>query len=338
MPPPARPAREAFRRGLSAIVSNPGLILAPLLFALAVFASVAAPVLVFVFRAAGSLRPFGRRDATFRDPSGLVDALRSFLEFLAISPAAVLAGLLVFLLVLVLLTALAAYIRAGITGCLLAIDAGTPENAPLAAFRRPGLAAVFWSSARRDFGRFFALLNVYGLGVSLVALLVFLPIVLAILAGVGGHGGAAAALIVLFVLVLPPAFGASVALRILYLVAGRLAAAAEIDALEAVARAAAWTRASLSRAVFLYLLTLAAGFVTGFAFLVPRAALSIVGMRSLAVFAFGTAVILLAQILVALAFDLAVSGSFVALWPAAASIGEEKKTGVPAQDAPPVLV
>lgn len=316
MPPSARPAPEAFRRGLSAVVANPGLILAPLAFGLAVLASIVVPVLLLFLRVAGFPHGFGWRASTSRDPAAFVEPLRNFLEGLRVSPFALLLGLLGLLAALLLLTALAAFLRAGITGCLLAIDARAAEDAPLAAFRHPVLGSVFWSSARRNTGRFFALVNLYGLALSSVVLLLVLPLGLAVFGGASARGGLAALAFVLFLLVLPLAFGGSIALRVLYLVACRLAASEDVDALEAVGRAVSWTRASLSRTVLLYLLTLAAGFVSGFAFLVPRLALSLVAGHSFVLFALGTGVIVLAQMLVSVAYDLSVSGAFVSLWPA----------------------
>jgi hypothetical protein len=233
-----------------------------------------------------------------------------------VSAFALLLGLLGLLAVLLLFTALAAFLRAGITGCLLAIDAHAAEDAPLAAFRHPVLGSVFWSSARRNFGQFFALVNLYGLALSCVVLLLLLPLGLAVFAGTSARGDLTALAFVLFLLVLPLAFGGSIALRVLYLVACRLAASEDVDALEAVRRAVSWTCASLSRVVLLYLLTLAAGFVSGFAFLVPRLALSLVGGHAVVLFALGTGVIVLAQMLVSVAYDLSVSGAFVSLWPA----------------------
>jgi hypothetical protein len=111
--------------------------------------------------------------------------------------------------------------------------------------------------------------------------------------------------------------GGAIALRVLYLVACRLAATEEVDAFEAVARAASWVRASLSRVVLLYLLSLAAGFVSGFAFLVPRLTLSLLPGHSVVLFFAGTGLLVLAQTLVSLAYDLTVTGAFVSLWPAA---------------------
>ncbi len=315
MIPPARPAPEAFRRGLSAVVANPGLILAPLAFALAVLASIVGPILLGIVMVGSSLR-LGEISDLSRDPAHLVDGLRDFLEGLMAAPSVLLGGLLALLVLLLLLTFLAAFVRAGITGCLLAIDARAEEDAPLAAFRHPALGSVFWSSARRNGRRFFALVNLYGLALSCIVLLLVLPLGLAVFAGVSARGGLTAAAFVLFLLVLPLAFGGSIALRVLYLVACRLAASEDVDALEAVARAVTWTRASLARVVLLYLLTLAAGFVAGFAFLVPRLALSLVGGHLFVLFALGTGVIVLAQILVSFAYDLSVSGAFVSLWPA----------------------
>ncbi|HEX7616677.1 MAG TPA: hypothetical protein VF554_15545 [Thermoanaerobaculia bacterium] len=319
MSPSARPAPEAFRRGLSAVVANPGLILAPLALSLAVLASIAAPALLLFLKVAGSFRGFGSSGSPPRDPAAFVEPLRNLLEGLQVSPLALLLGLLGLLLALLLLTALAAFLRAGVTGCLLAIDARAAEDAPLAAFRHPVLSAVFWSSARKNYGRFFALVNLYGLALSCVMLLLLLPLGLAVFAGTSGHeghGGLIALAFVLFLLVLPLALGASIAIRVLYLVACRLAASEDVDALEAVARAVSRSRASLKQAVLLYLLTLAAGFVSGFAFLVPRIALSLVGGHSFVLFAVGTGAIVLAQILVGFAYDLAVSGAFVSLWAA----------------------
>lgn len=316
MYPSTRPAPEAFRRGLSAVVANPGLILAPVAFGLAVLASIAVPVLLLFLRVAGSPRGFGWRASPWRDPAAFVESLRNLFEGLTVSVFALFLGLLGLLAVLLLSTALAAFLRAGITGCLLAIDAHAAEDAPLAAFRHPALGSVFWSSARRNFGRFFALVNLYGLALSSVMLLLLLPLGLAVFAGVSARGGLTALAFVLFLLVLPLALGGSIALRVLYLVACRLAASEDVDALEAVGRAVSWTRASLSRIVLLYLLTLAAGFVSGFAFLVPRLALSLIGGHAFVFFAFGTGVIVLAQILVGFAYDLSVSGAFVSLWPA----------------------
>jgi hypothetical protein len=316
MPPSARAAPEAFRRGLSAVVANPGLILAPVAFAATAFASIAVLILLLLAQVGVSLLSLGRTPALSRDPAQLLDRLRNSFEGLLAVPFILIGGLLCLLLLLLLLTFLAAYLRAGVTGCLLAIDANAAEDAPLTAFRHPVLGAVFWASARRNAGRYFALVNLYGLALSCVALLLFLPLGLAVFAGVSAHGGLTALAFGLFLLVLPPAFGGSIALRVLYLVACRLATSEDVDALEAVGRAVSWTRASLSRTVLLYLLTLAAGFVFGLAFLVPRLALSLVGGHSFVLFALGTGVIVLAQLLVGFAYDLSVSGAFVSLWPA----------------------
>ena len=338
MPASARPAPEAFRRGLSAVVANPGLILAPLAFGLAVFASIVAPMLLLLLRVGVSFWPGGTA-ALLRDPARLPDRLGDFLEGLMAAPFALVGGLLSLLVVLLLLTLLAAYIRAGITGCLLAIDAHAAEDAPLSAFRHPGLASVFFSSARRGTGRFFALVNIYGLALACVVLVLVLPLGIAVVAGLSERVGITVFAFVLFLVALPLVIGGSVALRVLYLVACRLAVSEDVDGLEAFGRAVAWTRASLSAAVVLYLLTLAAGLVTGFAFAIPRFALTLVGGNSFATFALGSAVIILAQTLVGFAYDLTVSGSFVSLWPAAPTADVPPPGARPniADTSPPVM-
>ena len=311
-----RAAPEAFRRGLSAVVANPGLILAPLAFAAAAISAVAAPIFVLLVSLAGLHRRFPEMPTFSRDPATLLEPLESLVQRMLAAPFLLLAGLLGLFVLLLLLTAFAAWIRAGVTGSLLAIDARAVDDASLSAFRHPALGSVFRESARRLFGRFFALVNLYGLALSFLVLLLLLPIGLAIMAATSERGGFVALAFALLLPILPLVIGGAVALRVLYLVACRLAASEDVDALEAVGRAGSWTRASLSRVVLLYLLSLAAGFVAGFAFLVPRFALSLVAGRSLVLFLAGTGILVLAQMLVSLSYDLAVTGSFVALWPA----------------------
>lgn len=338
MPPPARPAPEAFRRGLAAVVANPGLILAPLTLGLAILSSIVAPIFLLLARVGVSVWP-GGTPALLRDPAQLSDRFRDSFESLMAAPFVLVGGLVSLLVVLLLLTLLAAYLRAGVTGCLLGIDANAAEDSPLAAFRYPGLRSVFFSSARRGTGRFFALVNIYGLALSLLVLLLFVPAGLGVFAAVSERGAGVAFAFVLFVLCIPFVVGGSIALRVLYLVACRLAASEDVDGLEAFGRAVSWTRASLSSAVVLYLLTLAAGLVTGFAFAIPRLALTLVGGRSFAVFALGSAVIILAQALVGFAYDLTVSGAFVSLWPAVPPAGGPSSGAVPAvaNSSPPVM-
>ena len=311
----ARTAPEAFRRGLSALVANPGLILAPLAFAAMMVGAVMVPVLILLLGVAGFHPGLPGISDLARDAESALPRLESFFEGLLAAPFVLVGGLLCVLVLLLVLTLAAAYLRAGIVGTLVAIDEHAAEDALLPAFRRPGLWTVFRGSARRLFRRFFALVNLYALAISFLVLLILLPFALVILAATGERGGLAVAAVVLFILFLPIVIGAAVALRVLYLVSCRLAATDDVDALEAVARAVSLIRSSLSRVVLLYLLTLAAGFVAGFAFLVPRLALSFFAGRSLVLFIAGTALLLAAQMLVSFAYDLVVTGAFVSLWP-----------------------
>ena len=138
MPPPPRSAPEAFRRGLSAVVANPRLILAPAAF-----------VAATVARGRGPGLPPGRRlrrahlcgfprMPTSRDPAESSARLRVSSKvswprlrphrrparfarpFAASRPISPLSS------------------GPASPGCLLAIDGDTPEGAPLAAFRVPG--------------------------------------------------------------------------------------------------------------------------------------------------------------------------------------------------------
>jgi hypothetical protein len=338
MIPPARPAPEAFRRGLSALVANPGLILAPLTFAAVMVGAVLLPLFLLLMGLAGFHRGFPRISDFARDAGSLVPRLESLFEGLLAAPFALVGGLLCLLVLLLLLTLVAAYLRAGIVGSLVAIDAHAAEDAFLPAFRRPRLWAVFNGSARRLFGRFFALVNLYALAVSCLVLLILLPFGLVVLAAAGGRGGVVMAAFVLFFLFLPLVIGGAVALRVLYLVSCRLAASDDVDALEAVARAVSLIRTSLSRVVLLYLLTLAAGFVSAFAFLVPRFALSFFAGRSFVLFIAGTGLLVTAQMLVSFAYDLAVTGAFVSLWPVASGGSVPPVVSAPDGDTPPVLV
>jgi hypothetical protein len=338
MTPPARPAPEAFRRGLSALVANPGLILAPLAFAAVLVGAVLVPVFVLLLGLAGFHRGFPRISDFARDAESLLPRIWSLLEGLLAAPWVLIGGLLCLLVILLFLTLVAAYLRAGIVGSLVEIDAHAAEDALLPAFRRPGLWAVFRGSARRLFGRFFALVNLYALAISCLVLLILLPIGLAVLAATRERGGFALAAFVLFFLFLPLVIGGSIALRVLYLVSCRLAASDDVDALEAVARAVSLIRTSPSRVVLLYLLSIAFAFVSGFAFVVPRFALSFVAARSFVLFFAGTGLLMAAQMLVSFAYDLVVTGAFVSLWPVATDGSVPPVTSAARGDAPPLLV
>jgi hypothetical protein len=338
MTAPARPAPEAFRRGLSAIVANPGLILAPLAFAAVMVGAIMVPVLVLLLGVAGFHPGLPRISDFARDAESALPRLESFFEGVLAAPFMLVGGLLCLLVLLLLLTFVAAYLRAGIVGSLVEIDAHAAEDALLPAFRRPGLWAVFRGSARRLFRRFFALVNLYALAISCLVLLILLPIVLAVLAATRERGGFAVAAFVLFFLFLPLVIGGSIALRVLYLVSCRLAASDDVDALEAVARAVSLIRTSPSRVVLLYLLSIAFAFVSGFAFVVPRFALSLVAGRSFVLFFTGTGLLMAAQMLVGFAYDLVVTGAFVSLWPVASGGNAPPVALAPGGDAPLVLV
>jgi hypothetical protein len=320
MPAPTRSAPAAFGRGVSQVVANPGLLLAPLAFGVVVAASIVAAAFIAVFSFG---RAFASRAADFRrGPAGISDFLGGLRGLLLASPGAILLALLAVLVAVLLLTALAAWIRAGVTGSLAEIDARAAEAASLDAFRHPAPGAAFFSSASRLFGPFFALVNLYALVASFVVLLTVLPLVGAFAAVAAGRPGLVVLFVALLAVLLLVVIVASAALRVVYLVAGRVIAVEGLDALAATGRAIALVKESPGRAATLYLLTIGGAMAVGLAFVFPRIILTFAaGWTNAGVFApmFVTAAFILLQMGAGFAYDLAVTGAFVALWPAEAA-------------------
>src|SRR5512135_1146054 len=142
MPAPTRSAPAAFGRGISQVVANPGLLLAPLAFGAATAAALLAVGACAVLLAGGAIA--SRVAALRRGPAALSDLLEGLQGLLLASPGAVLLALVGVLAALLFLTALAAWIRAGVTGCLADADAQAADGAPLAAFRHPSLRPAFF--------------------------------------------------------------------------------------------------------------------------------------------------------------------------------------------------
>ncbi|HQQ76995.1 MAG TPA: hypothetical protein PLB01_06540 [Thermoanaerobaculia bacterium] len=315
--PRTRSAPAAFGRGVSQVVANPGLLLAPLAFGGIVAASIVAAAFVAAFW-------FGRAFASAarmaeRGPGALSDLLEGLRGLLFAAPGAVVLALLAVLVGLLLLTALAAWIRAGVTGSLAEIDRRAGEGAPLSAFRHPMLGPLFFGSAGRLFGGFFALVNLYALVASFAVLLIVLPLVGAFVAVEAGRSGLVVLFALLFVVLALVGIVASAALRVVYLVAGRVLAIEGLDALAAAGRAIALVRASPGRAATLYLLTVGGAMAVGLAFVFPRIVLTFAaGWTDAGAWApvLVSGAFILLQMGAGFAYDLSVTGAFVALWPA----------------------
>jgi hypothetical protein len=270
---------------------------------------------------------FGRAFASVarvaeRGPGALSDFFEGLRGLLFASPGAVLLAILVILVAALLLTALAAWIRAGVTGTLAEIDARAAENAALPAFRHSSLGPLYFRSAGRLFGAFFALVNLYALVASFVVLLTVLPLVGAFVAVAAGRPGLVVLFVVLLALLVLVVIVASAALRVVYLVAGRVIAVEGLDALAATGRAIALVKESPGRAATLYLLTVGGAMAVGVAFVFPRMILTLAaGTANVGVWVpmFVTAAFILLQMGAGFAYDLAVTGAFVALWPADAA-------------------
>jgi hypothetical protein len=318
--PPSRPAFEAFLRALSQVVANPGLLLAP-------FALGAATLVIF---AAGGAATFVLAGAAVRSEWETLRRHRSFPDFLEAlrevllgSPAVLLLILVGILVALLVVTAFAAWIRAGVTGALSDADARAGAKAPVPAYRLPSAGGAFFGWARRRFSAFFGLVNLYALVASFLAALFLVPLV-AIFAGVlGGRTPLAGVGGLSLLIAVPVAIAGGAAIRIVYLVAGRvLVLEPALDAVAAVGRALAFVRASFGPSLTLYFIDIAGAMFVGAVFVVPRMLLSF-GVGSLwpgfpALLAV-TAVFMALQIAAGLAFDLVVTASFVALWPSPAA-------------------
>jgi hypothetical protein len=331
-----RSAPAAFGRGVSQVVANPRLLLAPLAFGGAVAAAFVA-VGACVVLLAGS--EFAARSSWRRGPAAFSDFFEGLQAFLFASPGAVLIALLSVLVALLLLTSLAAWVRAGVTGALAEVDARTAEDAALAAFRHPSLGAAFFGSASRLFGSFFALVNLYALVASFVFLLIVAPLVGAFVAVASGRTGLMVLFGILFAVLLLVSIVVSVAMRVVYLVAGRVIAVEGLDALAATGRAIALVRESPGRSLTLYFLTVGGALAVGLAFVFPRVVLTFVATfahaGAVGLFAV-TGFFILLQVGAGLAYDLCVTGSFVALWPAeAAPATPADPSAVTAPFAPP---
>ncbi len=326
--PRTRSAPAAFGRGVSLVVANPRLLFAPLAFGGAVaavfIAAGACTVLLAGSAIAASAAAFRRGPAAFSDS---FDGLR---DLLFASPGAVLLALLAVLVALLLLTALAAWVRAGVTGSLAEIDALAGDGASLQALRHPALGAAFFASASRLFGQFFALVNLYALVASFVVLLIVVPLVGAFVAVAAGRPGLVVFFTVLFAVLVLVAIVLSIAMRVVYLVAGRVLAVEGLDALASTGRAISLVKGSFGRSLTLYFLTVGGAMAVGLAFVFPRMVLTLsAGFLNAGVWApmFVTAAFILLQAGAGLAYDLAVTGSFVALWPAEAHPGAAPAAG-----------
>ena len=317
MPAPTRSAPAAFGRGVSQVVANPRLLFAPIAFGGAVAAAFVAAGACAMLLAGSAIASSAA--AFRRGPAAFSDFFEGLQGLLFASPVAVLLGLLAVLAVLLLLTALAAWVRAGVTGSLAEIDALAGDDAPLQAFRHPALGAAFFASASRLFGRFFALVNLYALVASFVVLLIVVPLVGAFAAVAARRSGLVVLFAVLFAVLVLVAIVLSIAMRLVYLVAGRVVAVEGLDALASTGRAISLVKESFGRAATLYLLTVGGAMAVGLAFVFPRIVLTFAaGWTNAGVWApvLVSGAFILLQMGAGFAYDLAVTGAFVALWPA----------------------
>ena len=312
---PGRRIGDALGRGVRAVIANPALCLAPLAQAAATLAAV-------VLTALAVLLPLGfaavrtLRDTPWRAPFWRPDRLAKIAERLLASPLPLLGGLAALLVFGTLLVALASYLKAGTVAVLIAADRA-PERASRDAFSVEDIGHVFHEAGRRLFWPFFWLINLYALVLTLFLAVILLPVGILVAGIVRGSQGATLAGVGLLIVAVPVLFLASVAARLVYVSSARAIVSAGVEALEGLGRGIGRLKETAGRSVGLYFLTILIGMGLGALVSMPRVFLTFFGQsREGSPLAFLPLLFVLVGIETAVAaiYDLAVTGSFVALW------------------------
>ena len=330
-PPPSRAGRllgEALRRGGLAFTANPLLLLAPLASALATLAATALCLLAL-------LVPFGLAEGTglrglarLRGgwDSGL---LASLAERIVGSPFLLLFGLLVGVVLSTLVLLLSAFLRAGTIAVLVAADLQAVEGAPRPAFRVRGAGALFRQAGGRHLMRFFWLLNLYGIVLTVLVALFLVPLAALVF---GAAKGQILVPLFLTLLALPLLVAGAMLTRIVYVAAGRAIVVRDTGATDGVALGLTRIGETVGATLGLYGITLVAGLVLSGVFSIPRLVVFFAGTGSSgrsAFAAFAGSFLLTGLELAALsAFDIVTNGAFMALW-------AEPQAAEPALSGPP---
>jgi hypothetical protein len=338
-PPPSRAGRllgEALKRGGLAFTANPLLLLAPLASAVATLAATALCLLAL-------LVPFGL--AWGSELRGLArlrggwdsGTLGSLAERIVESPFLLLFGLLVAVVLSTLVLLLSAFLRAGTIAVLIAADRQAAEGSPRPAFRVRGAGTLFREAGGRHLMRFFWLLNLYGVVLTILVALFLVPLAALVF---GAAKGQMLMPLVLTFLALPFLVAGAMLTRIVYVAAGRAIVVHDTGATDGVARGLTRIGETVGGTLGLYGLTLVAGLVLSGLFSVPRLIVFFAGSGSSgpsAWTAFAGSFVLTGLELAALsAFDIVTNGAFMALW-AEAPVPEPALSGSPpAQPLPPL--
>ena len=306
----------SLRRGVLAVAANPALILAPFVLAVATLVGVLAglgallvPIVSLVTQGFGWLRQ-GDREQLRKLPARILEAL-------LLSPVLLVLSALVVLAVMVLLTILASYLNAGTAAVLVAADERAPAGIPARSEFRVDVIDIFRRRGRELFGRFFGLLNLYGLAVVVLIGLMFLACVVMVVGVL--QGKLAVGLLLVFVTV-PVVLVGSVVARLVNLAASRSRAAPESSVrsvLDSVASGLEDLRRTAGATAGLFLIWVAGTLSVAAIFSVPRLLLGFVlfdesGPRFGAIAA--DVILVLTEWLVFGFLQLAMTGSFFSLW------------------------
>ena len=318
--PAGQPLLASLLRGFLAALANPGVVVAPFLLGVATLLAVALSLLAlalplgFAFlRDAGSLWQ--------KDPEELALAASQALAELASAPLLLAVSFAIVLALATLVLLLASYLKAGLTGVLLASLRAAPAKASVRAFR-VDVTSIFFASAHRHVVPFFWLLNLYGLGVTL-SVSVFLVglaafVVRLIESSAGGGPPAGIALGVALMLVGIPFLVVGIATsQIVTFAASREIVAGDLPFLKGVAAGLARLRGTAGRSAVLYLLLIAAGVAVAGVFGAPRLFLGVLasGPAALSFASIAMEVVLVfVQSVVFYFLQVVTAAAFTALW------------------------
>jgi hypothetical protein len=244
--------------------------------------------------------------------------------------AALAVGLLAALVGLTLLLLAVAFVQAGMFSVLVAADRQAAEGAPRSAFGVP--RGTFGAGARRHGRRFFGLLNAYGV---LASFLVTLALVaaLALAAGIAKGHAALGALVLLATLPVVVVLG--LLGQVVLSASSRELVLGDAPLLDAISSGFARVRATAGPSALLYLLLAAAGLVVGGSVSAPRLVLQFGmfgggGTPSLGMLLL-LALLSLVEWVVVCSLEVVKAGAFVALWG-----GGDDAAGADRPDRPPV--
>ncbi|MEO6323450.1 MAG: hypothetical protein ABIT01_07610 [Thermoanaerobaculia bacterium] len=307
------PVFSSLKRGVLAVAANPALIIAPVVMAVSTVVGILIcvgalilPIGPLLAQVVGSLVR-GDREQLRTFPSRIVEGL-------LVSPVLLILSLLVVLAVVILFSLLASYLNAGMAAVLVSADALAPRGARERGAFHVDALGIFRQRARDTFGRFFGLLNLYGLA---VVVLMGLFVVAVVALAVGVMQGKFALGILLVLASVPIVVAGSALLRLANVATSRVLSATDLPLLDAVGAGLEDMKRTPGASIGLFLMWIAGSLALSAIFSVPRLLVGFVlldasGLRwdRIAV----NLISILAEWLVLGFLQLAMTGAFFSLW------------------------